>query len=88
MTTKCRLWKTPEKDMEEIAKVDLKYTNYTHAAINAMPISTTDELKRMRVDDVNFVDEDIFLIETEKNKKFVFTQLDGDDEESKASIAN
>ena len=73
MTTKCRLWKTAETEMEEIAKVDQKFTNYTHAAIIALPISTTEELKRMRVDDMNFVDEDIFLVETEKNKKFVFT---------------
>lgn len=38
---------------------------------------------------MNFVDEDIFLVETAKNKKFVFTYKDGDnDEENKDSIAN
>jgi len=37
---------------------------------------------------LNFVDEDIFLVETPKNGKFVFTQKDGDDEESKDAIAN
>jgi len=38
---------------------------------------------------LNFIDEDIFLVETPKNKKFVFTHKDGDnEEESKEAIAN
>ena len=42
----------------------------------------------MKVDDLNFVDEDTFLVETPKDGRFVFTQQDGDDEESKEAIAN
>jgi len=53
-----------------------------------MPISVTEAQKRLKVDDLNFVDDDIFILETPKNDKFVFTNTDGVDEESKESIAD
>ena len=49
-----------------------------------MPVNLTEESKKLKVDDVNFVDDDIFIIETPKdNKEFVFKQKDGDEEEAK-----
>jgi len=53
-----------------------------------MPISVTEAQKRLKVDDLNFVDDDIFILETPKDGNFVFTNTDGDDEESKESIAD
>ena len=88
MTMKGRLWKIAECEMEEIDKIDLKYSNYTHAAVDVLPISVTESQKKLKVDDLNFVDSDIFLLETPKQGQFVFRQQDGDDEESKESIAN
>ena len=41
----------------------------------------------MVVDDLDFIDEDTFLVETPKDGKFFFTQIDEDDEESKVAIA-
>ena len=48
----------------------------------------TEEQKRLKVDDLNFVDEDVFIIETPKKGSYVFKQKDGDEEESKDAIAN
>ena len=88
MYQKCRLWVTSaEKEWEDFVEVDKKFMNYTHAAIDAVPVSLTDAQKKMKVDDVNFVDDDVFVIETQKNDKFVFSQQGGDEEESKTGIA-
>ncbi len=48
----------------------------------------TEAQKRLRVDDLNFVDDDIFIVETPKNGNFVFSNTDDADEESKESIAD
>ena len=53
-----------------------------------MPISVTEAQKRLKVDDLNFVDDDIFILETPKDGNFVFTNTDNVDEESKESIAD
>jgi len=53
-----------------------------------MPVSVTEAQKKLKVDDLNFVDEDVFILETLKIGKYVFTHADGDDEESKECIAN
>ena len=73
--------------MEDLKKIDQKYRNFTRSTTEMLPVSVTEEQKRLKVDDLNFVDEDVFVVETQKNKKFVFTHQDGDDEESKAQIA-
>lgn len=73
--------------MEDLKKIDQKYRNFTRSATEMLPVSVTDEQKRLKVDDLNFVDEDVFVVETQKNNAFVFTHQDGDDEESKAQIA-
>ena len=39
------------------------------------------------MDDLNFVDEDVFIVETQKDGQFVFMHGDGDGEETKESIA-
>ena len=86
-TGKLRLWITNETSMTELAKIDQKYMNYTHASINATLVNTTDEMKKFKVDDLNFIDDDCFIIETEKEGNFVLKKQDGDDEESKDGIA-
>ena len=42
----------------------------------------------MRVDDVNFVEDDCFIVETPKQEGYVLRNEDDADEESKDSIAN
>ena len=69
--------------MNDLAQMDKQYVNYTHASIDAMPVNLTPESLKLKVDDLNFVDEDIFVIETPKANSFVFKQKDGDEEESK-----
>ena len=57
--------------MEELAKIDQKYMNYTHASINATLVNGTEDAKKFKVDDLNFIDDDCFIIETEKDGNFV-----------------
>ena len=86
-TGRIRLWITNESEVEELAKIDQKYMNYTHASINATQVGATEEMKKFKVDDLNFIDDDCFIVETEKDGKFVFKKQDGDEEESKDGIA-
>ena len=75
--------------MADLTKIDQKYINYTHAKIDATPITISEQQKTFKVDDINFVDDDIFILECQKDKKWVFSHED--DEESKengGSIAN
>lgn len=89
LIAKCRIWKALDSKLEDLAAIDKKYCNYTHTAINALPISCTEEQRKLIIEDVNFVDEDTFLIETPKGTNFVFSQKDGDDdEEAKNQIAS
>jgi len=43
LTMKCRLWVTSNCKMDDLAKVDQKYMNYTHSSLDAIPVSLTDE---------------------------------------------
>ena len=74
-------------ELEELAKIDQKYMNYTHATIDATLVNASEEMKKFKVDDLNFVDDDCFIIETEKDGKFVLKKQEGDEEESKDGIA-
>ena len=64
LISKCRLWKAVDSKNENLAAIDKKFINYTHSAINALPISCSEEQKKLNIDDLNFVDEDVFLVET------------------------
>lgn len=88
MVMKCRLWKVSEYKIDDLKALDQKFINFTHAKTEALPISVTEAQKRLRVDDLNFVDDDIFIVETPKNGNFVFSNTDDADEESKESIAD
>jgi len=59
--------------MTDLAKIDQKYVNYTHSSLAAIPVTLTDEQMTLKIDDLNFVDDDTFLIETPKDSRFVFT---------------
>ena len=86
-TGKIRLWITNMTELEELAKIDQKYMNYTHATIDATLVNASEEMKKFKVDDLNFIDDDCFIIETEKDGKFVLKKQEGDEEESKDGIA-
>ena len=55
--------------------------------VKLIPVSVTESQKRLKIDDLNFVDEDVFIIETKKEGAYVFKQQDknkySDDEEEK-----
>lgn len=83
---KCRLWISSDTKMEDLDTIDNKYRNYSRVSVNATQVSCTDEQKKLKVDDLNFVDEDVFIVETQKDGKFVLEDIN--DEESKERIAN
>jgi len=84
---KCRLWRMPSTLIENVGAADKKFISFTHAEIEAFPIFGNEQQLRLKVDDLNFVDEDLFLLETQKDGKYVFSQKDGNSEESKSQIA-
>ena len=36
------------------------------------PVSVTESQKKKKIDDVNFVDDDVFIVETKKESSWVF----------------
>lgn len=81
MFTAIKLWILKDFSLELVEKYDDKHRNYTSSAIDALPLYTKEsEAKTMVVDDINFTDDDVFLLETPKNKDFVFTPLNSDEE--------
>ena len=71
MFSNIRLWKSDSSDWLEIKNIDSKYTNFTQAKVNATPINVSEVSQKMIVDDIDFVDEDVFIAETPKNKEWV-----------------
>ena len=61
-----RLWKLNDSSDETIDEYDSKHWNYTLARIDATLMVAEKPDKVMKVDDLNFVDEDVFLVETNK----------------------
>ena len=56
---------------------DRKHWNYTMARIEANTLYTdAKSAAQMVVDDLNFIDEDMFLLETPKNGNFVWKSSD------------
>lgn len=67
------IWKLNEPDFEYIFTVDLKHWNYTSAEIDGVCLVKQNPDKTMKLDDLNFVDEDILIIENQKQDgSFVF----------------
>ena len=76
--TNFRLWKCNTDDLEEIFKWDSKMA-YTQSKIDAVPcnIYSTEEDKTRKVEDLNFIDGTIFLVEAPiKDKEYVFKPIE------------
>ena len=77
-----RVWKLNDSSEEVIESYDLKHWNYTQSYVDAVLMVTDKPDLVMKLDDLNFVDEDIFLVETNKQDgSFCFKAKDNDDEE-------
>ena len=71
---KFRLWKCNTDDLDEIMKWDSKFA-YTQSKIDAVccNIFEKEEDKLKKVEDLNFVDGTIFVVETpKKGDEYVF----------------
>ena len=83
---KFRLWKCNTDDLDEILSWDSKMA-YTQSKINAEPVNVRDEDKKIKVDDLNFIDGTIFIIETPKpNGDYCFRPLSEPDKEESPFI--
>jgi hypothetical protein len=67
-----RIWKSADNDLETILELDQKIKNYSEVKINATLVNVDDN-KETVFDDLNVMDEDIFVIELPKSESnFVF----------------
>lgn len=87
---KIRLWKSNSTDWLEIKNIDSKYANFTQAKVNATPINVSELSQKLIVDDIDFVDEDIFIAETPKKGEWVLQpqKADGDQDEDDSDAEN
>jgi hypothetical protein len=67
-----RIWKSADNNLETILELDKKIKNYSEVKINATLVNVDDN-KETVFDDLNVMDEDIFVIELPKSESnFVF----------------
>ena len=67
-----RIWKSADNNLETILELDQKIKNYSEVKINATLVNVDDN-KETVFDDLNVMDEDIFVIELPKSESnFVF----------------
>jgi hypothetical protein len=69
LVSEVKLWKSKYDDPTKLREIDKKYTNYTSVEIEA-EILTQDDSTRLH--ELDFEDTDILIVETPKNKDFVF----------------
>ena len=58
-----------------------------------IPVTLTEDQMKLKIDDLNFIDEDVFIMETKKEGHYVFKQdrnMESSEEEEKkgASYSN
>ena len=67
-----RIWKSADNNLETILELDQKIKNYSEVKINATLVNVDDNQETV-FDDLNVMDEDIFVIELPKSESnFVF----------------
>ena len=72
MIRNLRIWKSADNNLETILELDQKIKNYSEVKINATLVNVDDN-KETVFDDLNVMDEDIFVIELPKSESnFVF----------------
>ena len=69
-----RLWVTEDIKWSDLESLDQKYRVCSNLKVKMTPVSVTESQKKKKLDDVNFVDDDVFIVETKKNSSWVFKQ--------------
>ena len=73
MVKDLKLWRLNEPELKVVEQYDDKYWNYTRSYVDAYVLIGEKPDKGMRLDDLNFMDEDLLLVETKKlDGTFVF----------------
>ena len=70
----CRLWVTDMIKWADLENIDQKYRSVTTMRTKMTPVSITESQKKKKVDDLNFIDDDVFILETKKEGSWVFKQ--------------
>ena len=66
------MWLTSDSKWADLDQLDQKYRYVSMMRVKLIPVSVTESQKRLKIDDLNFVDEDVFIIETKKEGAYVF----------------
>jgi hypothetical protein len=68
-----RIWRLNSD--QGLAELDSKYINYTKTKIDATVLNLTEEQNKKQMHEVDISDNDVVIIELEKDKSFVFQPL-------------
>ena len=72
--TDFRLWVTDDIKWSDLETLDQKYRVCSSMRVKMTPVSVTESQKKRKLDDVNFIDDDVFIVETKKESSWVFKQ--------------
>ena len=61
--------------IDDILGYDKKFKNSSAIKVDAFPLNIREEQKQVILEEANIADEDILIVETEKNKNFIFQPL-------------
>ena len=70
--TDFRLWVTDDIKWSDLETLDQKYRVCSSMRVKMTPVSVTESQKKRKLDDVNFIDDDVFIVETKKESSWVF----------------
>ena len=70
--TDFRIWVTDDIKWADLETLDQKYRVCSSMRVKMTPVSVTESQKKKKIDDVNFVDDDVFIVETKKGSSWVF----------------
>ena len=70
--TDFRIWVTDDIKWADLETLDQKYRVCSSMRVKMTPVSVTESQKKKKIDDVNFVDDDVFIVETKKESSWVF----------------
>ena len=70
--TDFRIWVTEDIKWADLETLDQKYRVCSSMRVKMTPVSVTESQKKKKIDDVNFVDDDVFIVETKKESSWVF----------------
>jgi hypothetical protein len=79
MAKKMHLWRYNDDDLSDIVDLDKKWKDYSSVKLDGFLLNRTDEQKTKQLKEIDLADEDVIIVEMEKEahgkSSFVFQPL-------------